>query len=72
MSRVVLIPKGKPDNLVSTSSYRTICILDAMGNRYKILIKERLVAELSLKKMQSLRDNLGSGKAAQQFKPFCE
>lgn len=54
-ARVVLIPKGKGENVESTSSYRPICVLDAMGKLYEILIRERLVAELDSKRAISDR-----------------
>lgn len=54
-ARVILIPKGKNENIESASSYRPICILDAMGKLYESLIRERLVAELTLKKAISDR-----------------
>lgn len=49
-ARVVLIPKGKLEDSGSISSYRPICILNAMGKLYEMLIRERLVSELKQKR----------------------
>lgn len=64
---MVLIPKRKPDVLESTSTYRSICVLNAIGKKYEILIRERLVEELNEKKEISV-DNLVFAKAARQSK----